>query len=298
MSSSSSSSDDSNEESGIDNHPAPVDVALSSSSSYDDSSSEESDSNDHPVAVVLSSSSLSDDSSSEESDSDDDSPNYNEEDPGKETPDSDDPQWTLPPWTKSCSRKCIIDDLKNDQSSIHALASVWEANIDELWKQYAPQYQRGKFKGYMTTIMHNYNAKKGPFKVKSGDPTSLWEESSSRKRIIKDLKDYKSSIHKLVQDLEKKKNLDKIWTEYAPQYQRGKFKGYMDTIMKNYRAKKGPFKDTWYSKTDGINSKGYSLLYQLMVNNDIGDVSSNSVFALSFIIYYQYANTNQHKLIF
>ena len=139
--------------------------------------------------------------------------------------------------------------------------------IDVLWQRYAHRYQRNKFKGYMKTIMNNYNAKK------SHDPCSLvpWEESSSRKRIIKDLKDYKSSLHKQVKDLEK--NLENIWKEYAPQYQRSKFKGYMDTIMLNYWAKKGPFKDTWYAKKDGSHSKGYSLLYQLMMNNDISAVS-------------------------
>ena len=217
---------------------------------------------------------------------------------GEETPDSAPPSLhnadtpasnsnrPLSPWKKSCTKQRIIEDLKNDSSSIHKLVQDdWEENLDVLWQRYAHRYQRNKFKGYMKTIMNNYNAKKGPFNSKSHDPCSLvpWEESSSRKRIIKDLKDYKSSLHKQVKDLEK--NLENIWKEYAPQYQRSKFKGYMDTIMLNYWAKKGPFKDTWYAKKDGSHSKGYSLLYQLMMNNDISAVSKAiTVLHSSFVI--------------
>ena len=63
----------------------------------------------------------------------------------------------LSPWTNSSSKARIIDDLKNNKSSIHALVgSGWEANLDDLWKHYDPQYQRSKFKGYMTTIMNHY----------------------------------------------------------------------------------------------------------------------------------------------
>jgi hypothetical protein len=69
-----------------------------------------------------------------------------------------------------------------------------------LWKEYAPGYQRSKFKGYMNTIMENYKAKKGVFKegfvyVDSSDSTPLtsWDKSISRMRIVKDLLDYRSS---------------------------------------------------------------------------------------------------------
>ena len=44
--------------------------------------------------------------------------------------------------------------------------------------------------------------------------------------------------------------------------------------MKNFRLKKGEFKDTWYAKKDGNHSKEYSLLYKLMVNDNIVDVST------------------------
>ena len=123
---------------------------------------------------------------------------------------SHDTNGPLSPWTKSNSKARIIDDLKNNNSSIHALVgSDWEANLDELWKQYAPRYQRSKFKGYMKTIMDNYSAKKGAFKegfvaVNSSDSPSLtsWEKSNSRKRIISDLRDYRSTIHALVKDWE------------------------------------------------------------------------------------------------
>jgi len=190
----------------------------------------------------------------------------------------------LSPWTNCSSKALIIQDLKNDKSSIHALiASGWETNLDELWKKYAPRYQRSKFKGYMKTIMSNYSAKKGAFKdnFTSTDPCSplSWDKSNSRKRIISDLKDYRSSIHGLVKDWEKKQNLEKLWQEYAPQYQRRKFKGYMETIMKNFRAKKGEFKDTWSAKKDGNRSKEYSLLYKLMMKNDIVGMSVAEVHA-------------------
>jgi hypothetical protein len=185
----------------------------------------------------------------------------------------------LSPWTNCSSKARIIQDLKNDKSSIHALiASGWETNLDKLWKKYAPRYQRSKFKGYMKTIISNYSAKKGAFKdnFTSTDPCSSlsWDKSNSRKRIISDLKDYRSSIHGLVKDWEKKQNLEKLWQEYAPQFQRCKFKGYMETIMKNFRAKKGEFKDTWSAKKDGNHSKEYSLLYKLMMKNDIVGVST------------------------
>ena len=188
----------------------------------------------------------------------------------------------LSPWKNSSSKARIIDDLKNNNSSIHTLVGLdWEANLDELWKQYAPRYERTKFRGYMKTIMKNYSEKKGPFK---GDcnaqvPTNVscslspWEESKGRKRLISELKNYRSTIHALVQDWEKKENLDRLWQDYGSQYQRSKFRGYMETIMKNFRAKKGEFKDSWYAKKDGIHSKEYSLLYKLMVKDDIGDVS-------------------------
>ena len=188
----------------------------------------------------------------------------------------------LSPWKSSCSKARIIDDLKNNKSSIHALiGSGWEANLDQLWKHYAPRYQRSKFKGYMKTIMDNYKAKKNMFKegyvavTNSSDPPSLtsWDKSNNRKRVISDLRDYRSTIHTLVQDWEKEENLNQLWQEYGSQYQRSKFKGYMETIMKNFRAKKGEFKDTWYAKKGGNHSKEYSLLYKLMVMDDIVDVS-------------------------
>jgi len=53
--------------------------------------------------------------------------------------------------------------------------------------------------------------------------------------------------------------------------------------MLNYWAKKGPFKDTWYAKKDGSHSKGYSLLYQLMMNNDISAMPVVQV-SFSFIV--------------
>ncbi len=54
----------------------------------------------------------------------------------------------LSPWTNSSSKARIIDDLNNNKSSIHALVgSGWEANLDDLWKHYSPQYQRSKVKG-------------------------------------------------------------------------------------------------------------------------------------------------------
>ena len=180
----------------------------------------------------------------------------------------------LSPWRNSSSKKRIIDDLKNDQSSIHRIAREWEKNIDILWEEYAHQYQRSRFKGYMKTIMTNFHAKKGPFEVTTSNVPSLstpWEESSSRKRIIDDLKNHKSPIHELVKDW--RKNLGCIWKEYAPEYQRSKFKGYLETIIHNFTAKKGPFKDRWYKKKDGVPSRGYSLLYQLMMNSDIDNVS-------------------------
>ncbi len=129
--------------------------------------------------------------------------------------------------------------------------------------------------------MDSYNAKKGAFKgdfnvkaqTSDSRPLSPWEKSNSRKRVISDLRDYRSTIHAIVKDWEKKENLDQLWQEYGSQYQRSKFKGYMETIMKNFRAKKGEFKDTWYAKKGGNHSKEYSLLYKLMVMDDIVDVS-------------------------
>ena len=187
----------------------------------------------------------------------------------------------LPPWTSSQCKKRIIIDLKNDESSIHGLvATNWHYNLDKLWKKYAPEYQRSKFKGYMNTIMESYKAKKGVFKegyvyVDSSDPTPLtsWDKSSNRKRIVKDLRDYRSSIHGLVKDWEKDDNLKKLWQEYAPEYQLSKFKGYMKTLMQNFNAKKGEFKSRWYAKTNGRNSDEYELLCTLFMNGDIAGVS-------------------------
>ena len=189
----------------------------------------------------------------------------------------------LSPWKKSRSRNRIIEDLKDVQSSIHRNVVDWEKeeNIDKLWKEYAPQYQRSRFKQYMKTIMKNYAERKGPFNAASSEkPTSQgrWEDSASKKRIIKELTDHRSPIHQLVTDWEKEENLDALWKEYAHGYQRSQFKSYMQTIMKNFRAKKGDFKDTWYATKDGNHSKGYSLLRQLMLNNEIGEVSTSFAF--------------------
>ena len=196
----------------------------------------------------------------------------------------------LSPWKISSSKARIIEDLKNDQSSIHALASGWETNLDELWKKYAPQYPRSKFKGYMKTMMRNFSAKKGVFRdgcninnhPTSDQCSSSWDKSNSRKRIIEDLMDYRSSIHRLVKDWEKKENLDELWQEYAPGYQRSKFKGYMGTIMSNFRAKKGEFKERWYATNNGNPSKEYSLLLALMVHGDIDGVSRTNAFTFFF----------------
>jgi hypothetical protein len=187
----------------------------------------------------------------------------------------------LSPWKNSKCKKRIIRDLMNDESSIHGLvAENWQHNLDSLWKKYAPEYQRSRFKGYMNSIMESYKAKKGVFKegfvyVDSSDPTPLtsWDKSSSRKRIVKDLLDYRSSIHGLVKDWEKKDNLKKLWQEYASEYQLSKFKEYMKTLMKNFNAKKGEFKSRWYVKTNGRNSDEYELLYTLFMNGDVADVS-------------------------
>ena len=70
----------------------------------------------------------------------------------------------LSPLKNSSSKARIIDDLKNNKSSIYALiGSGWEANLDQLWQHYAPGYQLRKFKGCMKTIMDSSNAKKGAF---------------------------------------------------------------------------------------------------------------------------------------
>ena len=71
----------------------------------------------------------------------------------------------LPAWKDSESKARIIEDLKNDNSSIHELiAPNWESNLDALWKKYAHRYQRSRFRGYMKTIIESHKEKKGPFK--------------------------------------------------------------------------------------------------------------------------------------
>ena len=47
--------------------------------------------------------------------------------------------------------------------------------------------------------------------------------------------------------------------------------------MKNFRAKKGEFKERWYATKNGSNSVEYSLLYTLMVNDDIAGVSTSII---------------------
>ena len=211
---------------------------------------------------------------------------YDNENETPQEPSTQSSSRPLPAWKDSESKARIIENLKNENSSIHALiAPAWESNLDALWKKYAPQYQRSKFRGYMKTILESYKEKKGPFKngyvnaVHSSDSPTLaaWDKSKSRKRIVEDLMDYRSTIHELIEDWEKEENLTKLWQEYASEYQLSKFRGYMKTIMKNFRAKKGEFKERWYATKNGCNSVEYSLLYTLMVNDDIAGVSTSII---------------------
>ncbi len=84
-------------------------------------------------------------------------------------------------------------------------------------------------------------------------PLSPWKNSSSKARIIDDLKNNKSCIHALIGS-GWEANLDQLWQHYAPGYQRSKFKGYMKTIMDSYNAKKGAFKGDFNVKVQTSDS--------------------------------------------
>ena len=79
----------------------------------------------------------------------------------------------LSPWNDKCkSKQKIITALKDKESPIHKILD----KINDIHRLYAPRYQLNRFKGYMKTIMKNYNQKKGPFK-------SEMEPWATRKKI-------------------------------------------------------------------------------------------------------------------
>ena len=79
----------------------------------------------------------------------------------------------LSPWNDKCKAKQkIITAMKNKESPIHNMLD----DMEKLRQNYAPRYKLSKFKGYMKTIMKNYNEKKGPFK----DEVEPW---ATRKKV-------------------------------------------------------------------------------------------------------------------
>lgn len=75
--------------------------------------------------------------------------------------DHDDDDTPLPKWNDANEHKqIIIEDLKDSESHIHTIID----DMKEVHKKYGSRYQFSKFKGYMKTIMKNYDQKKGPFK--------------------------------------------------------------------------------------------------------------------------------------
>lgn len=75
--------------------------------------------------------------------------------------DDDDASLPLPKWDDANKYKQkIIEDLKDSESHIHTIIEDMKA----IHMKYGSRYQFSKFKGYMKTIMKNYDKKKGPFK--------------------------------------------------------------------------------------------------------------------------------------
>eukprot|EP00985_Skeletonema_marinoi_P018651 scaffold10460_cov136-Skeletonema_marinoi.AAC.1 len=116
----------------------------------------------------------------------------------------------------------------------------------------------------------------------SDDEPSPWLRSKAKQRVIKELKDEKSSIHSMkVQD---------IHQTFAPRYLLARFKQNYKRLLDNLKARTGPFAELqqngqdvpeepevekWW--TSGSISKGYSLLYNLYMEPEGTGIEGMSV---------------------
>ncbi len=103
-------------------------------------------------------------------------------------------------------------------------------------------------------------------------PLEKWgDKCKAKQRIITELKDKQSDIHLFIPDDPtdfKHINYKEIHQCYASRYELSRFKGYMTTILNNYKSGARQFKDDdiepWTSRSK--RSKGWHLLYGLLMN--------------------------------
>ena len=121
----------------------------------------------------------------------------------------------------------------------------------------------------------------------SDDPPSPWLKSKAKQRIIDELKKTDSIIHSI--------ELKEVHARFAHQYPMRNFKKNYSRIIGHFTAKTGPFEEnqqenqqnqdeegqveneveTWWTK--GKISKGYSLLYSLLIEPNGTGIESMSV---------------------
>ena len=112
--------------------------------------------------------------------------------------------------------------------------------------------------------------------VNTHGPVSPWRTSSSKQRIIDELKDEKSDIHLLIgphtsSDF-KDVNFKQMLNKYAGnKYKLSNFKENIKRLLLNRQQKTGPFKaegvEPWYTSPKNV-SRGYSLLFMLLMDSN------------------------------
>lgn len=110
-------------------------------------------------------------------------------------------------------------------------------------------------------------------------PLSPWgDKCRSKQKIVEELKREASDIHFFIPDDPTDFNnvaFQEIHKRYAPRYQLSRFKGYMKSILKNFKDGTRQFKDDsngiepWTSRSK--RSEGWHLLYGLLVDNESRD---------------------------
>jgi len=194
----------------------------------------------------------------------------------------------LSPWNNKCSaKKRIIQELKNETSSIHLLG------VTGIYEEYAHQYDRKKSMTNLNYLMNQFNKKEGPFSEKNDkkgeaskgdDYIEPWYERSKPSKAYTMLYQlYMDKTTEYTYDMEAKD----IW-ELHHQFMRyplNDFKKY-NTNMKRLAAKKKLIidedelafqKDCIYFVSKTITNRGYPFWHKHAASELLKEDAENGI---------------------